>query len=86
MLGMNQKKIWLGLFCIEKLGYWGKDFPLCMSLPPPCWVSYIQVRNKGDQLAMTGREEPARIVKHFNLLDMILTASGQLVHIYEPKM
>ena len=63
---------------------------LCVSLnlPLPCWIRYLQVRHKGDQLAMTGRGIPACLVKHLSLLDMILTASegDQIVQVSDPKM
>ena len=74
---------------MESLVGGGKIF-LCisLSLPLPFWVRYIQVRHRGDQLAMTGRGVPTGIAKHLNLLDMILPASegDQLAQVYEPKI
>ena len=50
----KSKEKWLGLFCIGKLGWWGKDFPLCLSESSTSLLGrYIQVRQKVDQLAMT---------------------------------
>lgn len=79
---------------VRSILYWkawlvGERFSfVSLSLPLPCWVRYIQVRHRGDQLAMTGRGVPTGIAKHLNLLDMILLASEgeQLAQVYELKI
>ena len=61
---------------------------ISLNLPLPCCVRYHQVRHKGDQLPMTGREIPAFLVKRLSLLDIILPASegDYLAHVYDTKM